>query len=223
MKTVSLSGSPRENVGKKDAKNLRKQGMVPCVAYGGEEQVHFYLDERAFSKLLFTPESNVIKIKVGNKEINTLLQDVQYHPVSDKVLHADFIEFHDNKPVKTSIPVTTIGTSAGVLKGGSMKVVMRRLAVWGLVKNIPNYIEIDITKLDIGDSVMIKDLKMDDVEFLDRPNNVVVSVRVTRVAVDVDEEEDEEGEGAEGEGAEGGDKSAEGGDAPVGGGDKQAE
>ncbi len=225
MKTVSLSGSPRENVGKKDAKRLRKQGMVPCVAYGGKEQVHFYLDERDFLKLLFTPESNIIKIIIGdNKEIDTLLQDVQYHPVSDKVLHADFIEFSTDKPVKTSIPVNAIGTAPGVLKGGSMKVLMRRLAVMAIVTDIPNYIEVDISKMEIGDTVMVKDLKLDNVEFLDPPNNVVVSVKVTRIAVEEEEEEDEEGEeGEEGvEGAEGAEGGAEGGDKPAEDGDKPA-
>ncbi|HSG68395.1 MAG TPA: 50S ribosomal protein L25, partial [Bacteroidales bacterium] len=121
MKTVSLSGSPRENVGKKDAKSLRKQGLVPCVIYGGEKQVHFFLDERDFTKLLFTPETNVVHLKVGDVEYSTLLQDVQYHPVSDKVLHADFLEFDDTKTVKVAIPVKTAGVSTGVLKGGSMK------------------------------------------------------------------------------------------------------
>jgi large subunit ribosomal protein L25 len=218
MKTVSLSGSPRENVGKKDAKGLRKKGLVPCVAYGGTEQLHFFLDERDFTKLLFTPETYIVKLKVGDKEIQTLLQDVQYHPVTDKILHADFLQFDDSKPVKTAIPVKTTGASIGVLKGGSMKLVMRKLVVKALAKNIPDYIEVDISKIDIGSAIRVKDLKVEGIEFMDRPNNVVVTVKVTRVKVDIEEEEGEEGEGTAegGEGAaEGGEKPAEGGDAPA--------
>ena len=239
MKTVSLSGSPRENVGKKDAKGLRKQGLVPCVVYGGGEQIHFFLDERDFSKIIFTPDTNVANITIGDKEISTLLQDVQYHPVSDKVLHADFLEIKLDKPVKTSLPVKSTGSAVGVLKGGSMKQLMRKVAVLALVEDIPDFIELDISKLDIGDSINIRDLKVDKVKFLDRPEDVIISVKVTRIAVD--EEEDEEEEGEEGEGAaegedgdkpaeggekkpdEGGDKRAGGGDKRAGGGDKHAQ
>ncbi|RLD78838.1 MAG: 50S ribosomal protein L25, partial [Bacteroidetes bacterium] len=161
MKTVSLSGSPRENVGKKDAKNLRKKGLVPCVAYGSGEQIHFYLDERDFANIVFTPDTNAFNITVGDKVINTLLQDVQYHPVSDKILHADFLKFDIDKPVKTSLPIRTNGSAIGVLKGGQMKQLMRKVAIMATVKDIPDYIEVDISKLDIGDSIMIRDMKVD--------------------------------------------------------------
>jgi len=215
MKTVSLSGSPRENVGKKDAKSLRRKGLVPCVAYGGTEQLHFFLDERDFNKILFTPETYIISLKVGDKEVKTLLQDVQYHPVTDKILHADFMEFDDSKPVKTAIPVKTFGTSVGVLKGGALKLVMRKLVVKALASDIPDYVEIDISKIDIGDAVKVKDHSIAGLEFMDRPNNVVATVKVTRVKVDIEEEGEEgEGEGEGGEGAaEGGEKPAEGGEA----------
>ncbi len=222
MKVVSLSGSPRENVGKKDAKSLRNKGLVPCVIYGGEKQTHFYLDERDFTKLLFTPETFVIKLSVNNVEFNTLLQDVQYHPVTDKVLHADFLEFDTSKPVKVAIPVKTKGASIGVLKGGTMKIVMRKLIVKAIADDIPEYLDIDITKLDIGDSFKVKDLKVDNLEFMDRPNNVIVAVKVTRIAVAEEEEEDEEGEEG-GESGEGGEGASEGGDAPAEGGEKAAE
>lgn len=210
MKSVSLSGSPRENVGKKDAKSLRQKGLVPCVIYGGKEQTHFFMDEREFSKILFTPETYIVKLVIGDKEVNTFLQDIQYHPVSDKVLHADFLEFESDKAVKVSIPVKTAGVSPGILKGGSMKIVMRKLAVKALVENIPDYVEIDISKLDIGDTFKVKDLSLDNIEFLDRQNNVIVAIKVTRVAVD-DLDEDEDEEGGE-EGGEGGDAPAEGAD-----------
>ncbi len=214
MKTVSLSGSPRENVGKKDAKSLRGQGMVPCVLYGGEKQVHFFLDERDFTKILFTPETFIINFTIGDKKYHSLLQDVQYHPVSDKVLHADFLEFDENKQIKVAIPIQSTGTSTGVLKGGSLKLVMRKLVVKALAKDIPEQITVNISKLDIGDAFKVKDLKVEGIEFLDRPNNVIAAVKVTRATVADEEEEGEEGaEG--GEGGEGGDAPAEGGDTPA--------
>ncbi len=201
-------------------------------AYGGEEQLHFTLDERDFAKIVFTPDISVINLTIGDTVIDTLLQDVQYHPVTDKILHADFLWFNIDKPVKTSLPVRTIGVAVGVLKGGSMKQVMRKIAVKAFVKDIPDYIDVDISKLDIGDSLTIKDLTIPNIEFLDRPNSVIISVKVTRIAVEEEEEEEgeegEEGEGGEGaEGAEGaakdGDKPAEGGYKPPEGGYKQSE
>ena len=222
MQTVSLSGSLRENVGKKDAKALRNQGLVPCVMYGGEKQLHFFLDERDFAKLVYTPETYIAKIKLGDDEIETLLQDIQYHPVTDKILHADFLEVFTDKPIRVAIPVHPIGNSPGVMKGGVLNLIQRKLIVRGKAKNIPDGIDIDISDLDIGDSVRIRDLSIEKLKFVDKPNTVVLSVKVTRMTVEEVEDEDEEGEeGEEGEGgegaapAEGGEKPAEGGDAPA--------
>ena len=227
MKTVSLSGSRRENVGKKDAKLLRQKGLVPCVLYGGEQQIHFYLDERDFAKIVYTPETYLVKIDFGDGAIDTLLQDIQYHPVTDKILHADFLEVFTDKPLRVSIPVHPVGDSPGVIKGGSLNLILRKLAVRGFVKDIPDGIDIDISELEIGDSVRIRDLKVEKLSFVDPGHTVVLSVKVTRMAVTAEEEEDEEGEegeeGAEAEGGEGGDKPAEGGDKPAEGGDKPAE
>jgi len=225
MQTVSLSGSPRENVGKKDAKALRQQGLVPCVMYGGEKQLHFFLDERDFAKLVYTPETYIAKIKLGDDEIETLLQDIQYHPVTDKILHADFLEVFTDKPIRVAIPVHPIGNSPGVMKGGVLNLILRKLVVRGLAKDIPDGIDVDISDLDIGDSVRIKDLSIEKLSFVDKPQTVVLSVKVTRMAATAEEEEeDEEGEeGEEGEGGEGGEKPAEGGEKPAEGGDKPAE
>ncbi len=215
MKTVSMSGSPRGNVGKKDAKKLRKEGQVPCVLYGGEEQIHFSLDERNFTKILFTPDVFAIKIDLDGKEYETLLQDIQYHPVTDKVLHADFLFAFPDKDMKVSLPVKLLGTPPGVEKGGRIIQKLRKLRVLGLIKNLPEFLEIDISELDIGDSVKILDLKYDNLSLLDRPSEYVVGVKVTRIAVDEEEEEEgEEGEeGAEGEGGEGAAEGEGGGDA----------
>jgi large subunit ribosomal protein L25 len=219
-----LSGSPRENVGKKDAKELRQKGLVPCVLYGGEKQIHFFLDERDFAKIVYTPETYLVKITLGGQEIETLLQDIQYHPVTDKILHADFLEVFTDKPIKVAIPIHAVGSSPGVLKGGSLNLIVRKLVVRGFAKDIPDGIDIDISNLDIGDSLRIRDLKVEKLSFIDPDHTVILSVKVTRMAVTAEEDEDEEGvEGEEGEEGEGGEKPAEGGENPADGGDKPAE
>ena len=199
MKTVSLSGSFRGNVGKKDAKKARNQGLVPCVLYGGKEQIHCLIEEKAFKPILFTPESFLIKLDVDGKTYDVILQDVQYHPVTDSLLHADFLEVVPDKPVKTAIPVILTGVSKGVLRGGRLIEKFRKLRVKGLVENIPEKIEVDITKLDIGDSIKISNLKVENIEFLDPQNAMVVTVRTARVVAATDEEEEEEGAEESGE------------------------
>ena len=213
MKTVSMSGSPRENVGKKDAKRLRKEGQIPCVIYGGEEQIHFSMDDRNFIKVLFTPEVFIFKIEINGKEYDTILQDIQYHPVTDKVLHADFLLIFHDKPVKIAVPIKLEGTPPGVMKGGRIIHKMRKLGVMGLIKDLPEFITVDISHLDIGNTVKVSDLKFDKLTFLDIPSEMVVAVKVTRIAVEEEEEEEEGEEGESGEGAEGDDaKPAEGGE-----------
>jgi large subunit ribosomal protein L25 len=195
MKTVSMSGSLRGNVGKKDAKKARKEGMVPCVLYGGKEQVHFVVEEKAFKPILFTPDVFLIKLDVDGKQHDVILQDVQYHPVTDSLLHADFIEVIPEKPIKVSVPVRIIGTSKGVLRGGKLTKKFRKLLVKGLVENLPEKIDVDITKLDIGDAIKISNLKAENIEFLDPPSAMVVTVRTARVVATTEEEEEEAAEG----------------------------
>jgi len=208
MKTVSLSGSPRENVGKKDAKKNRNLGKVPCVLYGGKEQVHFAVDEKSFIKIIFTPEVFLINIQIDGKEFNAVLQDIQYHPVSDRVLHADFLEIMPGKPVTIAVPIKISGVAPGVLAGGKLLKKKRKIRVKALQEHLPDNIEIDISNLEIGDSVKIKDIKIENLEHLDSPRDMVVAVKVTRIAArDADlygDEEAEEGEETapeEGEGA----------------------
>jgi large subunit ribosomal protein L25 len=190
MKTVSLSGSLRENVGKKDAKTLRYAGKVPCVLYGGEEQVHFQMDQTNFKTILFTPETFVLDIKIGKKTYKALLKDVQYHPVGDHVLHADFYEVNLEKPVVVSLPVKVKGTSPGVIRGGKLKVKLTRLNVKGLISDLPDFIEINISKLNVGQNTKVKNLQFDNLTFLDNSNAVVVEVMAARGIV-LTEEEDE--------------------------------
>lgn len=203
MKTVSLSGSPRENVGKKDAKKQRREGKIPCVIYGGEKQLHFSVEELSFDRLIFTPNVYIIDLDIDGKKHKAILQDVQYHPVTDKVLHADFMEVTDDKPIIIGTPVHLTGTSVGVMRGGKMIHKMHRVTVKGFIADIPDFIDVDITDLDIGGSTKIRDLELDKLETLDPPNGVIVRVKMARVVEE--ETEDEEGEeGEEGvEGAEG--------------------
>lgn len=196
MKTVSLSGSPRESVGKKDAKKHRKAGEIPCVMYGGKEQYHFVVSEMGFHKLLFSPEVYIFNIEVNGTTHPAVIQDVQYHPVSDNILHVDFLEVLPEKPVVISVPVKVEGTAPGVLKGGKLISKTRKLKIKALMKDLPDYIMISIDPLDIGDSIKVKDLKHEGITFLDAPNNVIVGVRTARTVV-------EEAPGAPGAAAEG--------------------
>jgi large subunit ribosomal protein L25 len=184
MKSVSISGSPRENVGKKDAKKHRKEGLVPCVLYGGTEQVHFVTEDVSFKKLVYSPEAYTVKLNVDNKEHHAILQDIQYHPVSDVILHADFLEIFDDKPVTIHIPVKVTGVSQGILKGGKLIQKLRKLKIKALPAYLPDDITVDISPLEIGDSIRVADIKQDNISFLDAPGAVIVGVRVTRVVVE---------------------------------------
>ncbi len=204
MKTVSMSGSLRENVGKKDAKALRKQGKVPCVIYGGKEQLHFSVNEADFRHLVYSPEIAFVELNIADKTYKAILKDMQFHPVTDSIYHADFMELVDDKPIVMSVPVKSTGLPKGVTLGGKLMSKLRKLKVKALPKYIPENITIDVSSLLIGQSIKVKDVVVDNVELLDTPNAVVLTVRVTRVAVSTSLTE----EGAE-EGAEEGEKSTE--------------
>lgn len=180
MKTVSLSGSLRENVGKKDAKAQRVAGKVPCVIYGGKDQVHFSTDVTNFKPILYTPSSFLININVDGKEYLTVLQDVQSHPVTDNILHVDFLELDPKKPVVISVPIRVTGTSPGVLRGGKLVKKFRKLKVKALIQHLPDEVEISINNLDLNQSIKVSDIKMDNVEFLDIKSGLILSVQSTR-------------------------------------------
>jgi len=229
MKKVSVSGSPRENVGKKDAKRLRREGFVPCVVYGGKEQIQFFTSEKSFKDIVYTPDACLVKLDIDGKKMEAVLQDIQFHPVTESILHADFLEVLPDKPVKMAIPIKVVGDSPGVIAGGKMLVKRRRLDVLALPDKLPAEIDIDISSLEIGDSVVVGALSMEDVRFMDPENAVVVLVKSARAAmmapVDLEEEEGEAVEGEE-EAAEGEEGAAEGegkGEAAAEGGDKPKE
>ena len=192
MKTVLLSGSPRENVGKKDAKNLRKEGLVPCVIYGGKEQQFFFAKEKDIAKIIHSPEVYVIELDIAGVKKTATIKEMQFHAVKDVVLHVDFLEVIEGKPVVVSLPVSITGTSPGVLRGGKLQKKLRRLMVKGLIKNIPDRITVDISPLDIGNNIRVKDIKIENLTLLDKESSIVVGVQTARGAVAVATEEGQE-------------------------------
>ncbi|NTW33570.1 MAG: 50S ribosomal protein L25/general stress protein Ctc [Bacteroidetes bacterium] len=184
MKTVSISGSPRENVGKKDAKKNRNDGKVPCVLYGGKDQVHFVTDATNFKTLVYSPDAYTVKLNVNNKEYDATLQEIQFHPVTDNILHVDFLEIIPERPVIISIPVKHVGVPEGVLKGGKLVQKLRKLKIKAQLADLPDDITVDVSALEIGQSIKISDVRRDKITFLDSPNAVIIGVRVTRVVVE---------------------------------------
>ena len=180
MKSVKLSGSLRTNVGKVDAKAIRLKGLVPCVIYGGTEQIHFQADERAFKPVIFTPNAHIVEIDLDGKVYKTVLQEAQYHKITDKLIHADFLQIVEGKPVTANIPVVLTGQSEGVKKGGKLVLKMRKLKVRGIAADLPDAIEVSISKLDIGNSVSVGDITIEGATLLNAKNVSVVSVTTTR-------------------------------------------
>ncbi|MDL2314823.1 50S ribosomal protein L25/general stress protein Ctc [Bacteroidales bacterium OttesenSCG-928-C19] len=180
MKTVSMSGSLRENVGKKDAKALRAEEKVPCVIYGTGEQIQFSVEQKAFKPLLFTPEVHFVELDIAGTKKKAILQDIQYHPVTDEVIHADFMELQDNKAITMRIPVKTKGNSPGVLRGGKLEYKLKRVKVKALPGNMPENITVDISPLDITHGVMVEQIPTGDYEILEGKTNYVVYIKPTR-------------------------------------------
>ena len=182
MKAVFMSGSSRSNVGKKDAKALRVEGLVPCVLYGGDSQIHFSVNATQFKPLLFTPDVHTVELEIDGKLYKAVLQDIQYHNMKDNVLHADFLQLHENKPVIIQIPVRTSGNSAGVRAGGKLVTKLRKLKVRALLSDLPDFINIDITPLEIGMGVKVREVIAPGLTLLDAQNVDVVAVTATRAS-----------------------------------------
>ncbi|MGB5237435.1 MAG: 50S ribosomal protein L25/general stress protein Ctc [Flavobacteriaceae bacterium] len=209
MKSITIKGSERESVGKKATKALRNAGKVPCVVYGGEKPLHFAADELMFKNLVYTPNAHTVVVDLeGEKKLDAVMQDIQFHPVTDKILHVDFYQLFKDKPVTMEIPVRLEGNSPGVRNGGRLLFRKRTLTIKALPDNLPDFFNIDINDLKIGDNISVESLLNDDFAILHPESTVVVQVKTARAAIVV-EDEDEDEEGVEGEGAEG----AEGGEA----------
>ena len=217
MKSITINGSKRESVGKSSTKALRNAGKVPCVLYGGEKPVHFSADEISFSKLVYTPNAHTVIISMDNKsEINAVIQDIQFHPVTEKILHVDFLQIFEDKEVTITVPVRFEGNAPGVRnQGGNLSKNKRKLSVRALPKDLPDYIKADISSLNLNDNITIADVSEETFKFLHPDNMVICQVKMSRASLSLstDEEGEEGEEGAEGD--EGGETStSEGGDTP---------
>ena len=205
MKSITIKGSKRESVGKKASKALRNAGEVPCVLYGGDEPVHFNAPEIAFKNLVYTPDAHTATLELDGDTYMAILQDIQFHPVTDQILHIDFYQIFDGKEVGMTVPVHYEGDSPGVRNGGVLRKTYRSLRVRALPKNLPDYVVADISKLKIGDKLGITEIEQGDWKYMSPEDTVVCQVRTSRNIIE-DLEEEEEGE----EGEEGAEASAEG-------------
>lgn len=222
MKKISISVKKRTDVGKQATKELRKNDNVPCVMYGGEDVLHFYAHQNEFLKLVYSPHVFLVNIDIEGEKRQAVMQELQFHPVTDKIQHIDFVEIFDNKPVTLSIPIKLTGAAIGIKEGGKPRQKRRSLRVKGLPAHLPDFIEIDITNVDIGEVIKVGDVKVANLEILDPERSMVFAIVSSRIALagmtveDPDAEvaaeavegvEGEEGvaegeEGAEGEGGE---------------------
>jgi large subunit ribosomal protein L25 len=188
MKTIEINGSFRKELGKKSSKELRKALNVPCVIYGGKENIHFYTHENNFKNLVYTPDAHLVNLKIEDREYNVVLKEIQFHPVSDKIIHVDFTEVATNKPVIIGIPIRVLGDSVGIKAGGKLRIRRRRLLVKGFVNDIPEFLPIDITEVKIHQSIKVGDLSFDKIELLDPKRSMVLAVATSRVAQKTPEE-----------------------------------
>lgn len=184
MKSITIKGSERESVGKSATKAVRNAGMVPCVLYGGEQPVHFNAEEKAFKSLVYTPNVHTVVVELENgKTFNAILQDIQVHPVSDKILHIDFYQLHEDREITMEVPVKIVGNSKGVMAGGVLRLNQRKLKVRALPANLPDFVEADITDLEMGNKLYVTKLPTNNFRLLHPDNTVVCQVRISRAAM----------------------------------------
>lgn len=199
MKTLSIKAQGRTDLGKKSTQALRKQDHIPCVMYGGEKPVHFHAHENDFRKMIYNNEVFLLELDVDGTQYKATLKELQFHPVTDKVLHMDFIEVNENEPAIVSLPVSVVGNSVGILAGGKLRQRRRYLKVKGLVKDMPEVLEIDITKVNIGGVIKVADLNYENLELLDVAQSMVVGIAASRLSAKGGTGEIEGEEGAESE------------------------
>ncbi len=180
MRKIEIVGYNRETLGTKSAKDLRAEALAPCVLYGGEKQIHFAVPMILFRELLYTPEVSEVILNIEGEIHHAIVQDSQYHPVSEMILHVDFLEIVAGKEIKIDVPVHVIGDSPGVRKGGKMVQKLRKVSLRGLADNIPDFVEIDITGLDLGQTVKVGKLKAENVTILNNPSAPVATIDIPR-------------------------------------------
>ncbi len=182
MKTLALNAIARTDFGKKAAKEIRNNGYVPCVMYGGEETIHFQVKDEELRNLLYSPDVYVVEISLEGKTYKAILKDSQFHPVKDTTLHLDFLQVFDTKPIVVEIPVKLSGLANGVKAGGKLSLDMRKLRVKGLYTNVPECLNIDVTSLELGKTIQVGALHFDNLELMNAKNAVVCAVKLTRAA-----------------------------------------
>jgi large subunit ribosomal protein L25 len=180
MKTIAISGSPRENVGKRDAKELRYEGRVPAVLYGGTEQQHFAVLATDLKDAIYTPEANFLEIDINGVKTKAIIKELQFHPLTDLLLHVDFLQLFDEKEILMEIPIKLTGTSPGVKTGGKLVQKLRKLRVKALPANMPQYVEVSISKLDVNNLFRVRDLEVADFVITNTPEDTIVSVTMSR-------------------------------------------
>lgn len=206
MKSITIQGAKRESVGKKSTKALRDAELVPCVVYGGAEPVNFSTEEKSFKNLVYTPEAHTVELVIDGETVPAVLQDIQFHPITDKILHADFYRLSEDKPVIMEVPVRITGRSKGVVAGGVLRQSFRKLKIKALPSNLPDEIVVDITPLRIGNKLYVGDIKTDSYTFMHPDNAVVVAVKMSRTAMKggavMDDDDEEETPAVEGDAPE---------------------
>lgn len=180
MKSVEIVGFKRANLGKTSAKELREKAEVPCVLYGGSEQVHFAVPMYLFRDLVYTPDAHTVDLNIEGKKFKAILQDIQFHPVNDMILHADFLQLFDDKEVKIEVPVKVSGNSVGVAKGGKLIQKLRKVKITALPGNLPDFVTIDVTELDLGKTVKVSAIKTDNYKILNPQSVPVVTIEIPR-------------------------------------------
>lgn len=188
MKTIEIKGSFRNEVGKKSTREIRKTGNVPCIIYGKENNINFSTQESSFKNLVYTHEAHLVNLDIEGKIFNAVLHDMQFHPVTDKILHADFVQVFDNKPVTMDVPVVITGDSVGVKAGGKLSIKKRTLKIKALAADLPDHLEVDVTDLKIHHSVKVGDIAFEKIELLDPKIATIVTVSTSRVVMKTEEE-----------------------------------
>jgi large subunit ribosomal protein L25 len=197
MRSVAIEGKTREELGSKNAKQLRREGMVPCVIYGGGENIHFYTDNRSFKEILYTPEALLVVISIDGKEVKSVVRDSQFHPVTEAIEHVDFFQLTEGKPVEVVAPINLVGNPRGVRNGGKMKFNLRRLTIRATEENLPGMIDLNVDELKIGDSLRVSDIPAAGFEILGDPSRSVVAINTSRNVVSEESEDESEEAAAE--------------------------
>ncbi len=182
MKTIEIIGYRRANLGKSESQRLRQEGNLPCVLYGGDSQIHFYSPMILFRDLVYTNEAHFVHLNIEGEECQAILQEVQFHPVSEMLLHADFLRISENRKIKMEIPARLVGKAPGVEKGGALIQKRTSLKVYGFPKDMPDHIDVNVSELDFHHAIKVADMKIQGLEFLDPKQSAIAAVEVPRAA-----------------------------------------